>query len=737
MSTEAIFNLRVNTGNSIEDINEFDKSVDNLNKSVKDVDKTFEQVYGDLKPLTTRLGEAEDRMYELALAGKQTSKEYQELLKTVANYRRVQLDTDAVVDASAERFSTKVVKAIEVTGASFTGLQSAIALTGVENEDLVKTMIKLQAVQGVVNSVNVVANAINENATLKLKARILLEKTKNFILTGSIATTTAMAGAEAGLTGATIGTTTAMKALRVALIATGIGALIVLVGTLIANFDKVTAVVQKLSGYVIKAYDYFDNLGTSIKFLVGIFFPFIGVVYGAIKALEYFNVIDTKTERDMSARHVANMKRIDTELAKREKQREQREKQFNAEQKGLEREIALLEAQGKSSDALVEKKIKNSIAYQKALLDELKLNERILKATNALGVNDELIKETQDSIIQVTETIKDAENQLLINQANNSKKKVEAKKKENNEIILSDEELYKIQQANLKRQNDAELKAIQESEKNQIQATNDLLNALEIIQEENRQRLLTDQQREIEAVNEKYFALEELAKGNAEQLREIEIAKANEINDINLKAQQEQLDANKRFTDEQKKIDAEKTASIIANIEKVLQIAQGALNTFGAFNNLQNVQDNERLKQVRGNTAEEEKIKRQMFEREKKLKLAQVAIDTALAVVKSVSASPTTFGLPFSAFALATGIANAAAIKATTFDGNSGIPSSSGAPTTGASASSFTQQSNNTNETNLTTPNLPTPTTTKVVVLESDITKIQNRVRVQETTSTY
>ena len=56
------------------------------------------------------------------------------------------------------------------------------------------------------------------------------------------------------------------------------------------------------------------------------------------------------------------------------------------------------------------------------------------------------------------------------------------------------------------------------------------------------------------------------------------------------------------------------------------------------------------------------------------------------------------------------------------------VPASSNVPTTGASASSFTQQSNNTNETNLTGVNVPTENTTKVVVLESDITKIQNHI---------
>jgi hypothetical protein len=50
------------------------------------------------------------------------------------------------------------------------------------------------------------------------------------------------------------------------------------------------------------------------------------------------------------------------------------------------------------------------------------------------------------------------------------------------------------------------------------------LNQLEIIAEENRQRLFSEQENEIQAVNDKYFTLEEQAKGNAEQLAIIETA---------------------------------------------------------------------------------------------------------------------------------------------------------------------------------------------------------------------
>jgi hypothetical protein len=750
MSTEAIFNLRVNTGNSIEDINDFDKSVDNLNKSIQETQTTLESGKG-IDAFEKNLDDLDKKLKEGNLSIRQQSKlikEYQTIAlqageSSPIGQRAINSAaelTDRLGDLRAQTtaLSSDTVKldtalqGIETGAAVFQGLQSAIALTGVENEDLVKTMVKLQAVQGVVNAVNVVAKNLNKEAILGLQLRIGLEKAKNFILTGSIAGTASLSGAEKELGASTLFTAGAMKALRAALIATGIGIIIVLLGALINNFDKVTATVQKLSGYVLKAYDYFDNLGVAVKVLIGIFFPFIGVVYGAIKALEYFNIIDTKVERDQSARHEANIRRIDKELAKREKQREIREKQFNAEQKGLEREIALLEAQGKSSDALTEKKIKNSIAYQKEQLNELKLNERILQATNALGANDELIKETQNAIIEITESIKDSENQLKVNSAQNARERAEEAKKLAKKVI----DTSNLATSLVIKNSNKELQVLIDNQNKKLVATTDfqdkqfeLLELYEAVVKSSYEIELEDFEK---AQESKQMQLQNALAGGLITYKEYN----NALEKLEEKTQKGITDIKKKEAEEQKKIDAEKFQEQIKNIEKVLEVAQGVQNTFTAFNSLLNAQDNERLKQVRGNTAEEEKIKRRMFEREKKMRLGQVAIDTASAVVKSVAASPETFGLPFSAFALATGIANAQAIKATTFDGGQ-TPSSGGTPSTGASASSFTQQSNQTTETNLTGLNLPTQNTTKVVVLESDITKIQNRVRVQESTSTY
>ena len=82
MAVKKTINIDINN-NAEETAKDFDtlnKSINQTTKSTKNLDATFEEVYGDLQPLTSRMGEAEDRLYELSLAGDTTSKEFQELL---------------------------------------------------------------------------------------------------------------------------------------------------------------------------------------------------------------------------------------------------------------------------------------------------------------------------------------------------------------------------------------------------------------------------------------------------------------------------------------------------------------------------------------------------------------------------------------------------------------------------------------------------------------------------------
>jgi hypothetical protein len=134
--------------------------MENLSKATNDVNKSFEEVYGDLQPLTTRMGEAEDRLYELANAGKTATQEYKDLLETVGNYRKVQIQTDMAVDAAAGNFTNKLGGALGGVTAGFSLAQGAMGAFGVESEDLERQLLKVQSAMAIADGVRGFREAI-------------------------------------------------------------------------------------------------------------------------------------------------------------------------------------------------------------------------------------------------------------------------------------------------------------------------------------------------------------------------------------------------------------------------------------------------------------------------------------------------------------------------------------------------------------------------------------------------
>jgi hypothetical protein len=419
------------------------------------------EVKDNSKSLKAQYKEAVLEVQKLADAFGATSIEVQNASKKAAELKdQIEDVNDAIQAQKGEGAFIALGKSLSSVASGFSAVEGAMGLVGAESEDVQKAMLRVQSAMALAQGLEGLEDAGRAFKQLGavVKSTTVYTTLYNFVMGVSnketatnVALTEADTTAKVGLTGATGGlatvtggATTAMKLFRVALIATGIGAIVVLVGLLIANFDKVTKVVTTLSGYVIKAYDYFDNLGTAIKVLIGIFFPFIGVVYGAIKALEYFNVIDTKNEREMSARHEANMKRVDKELTKREEQRKARKKAYDEETGNIDRQIKLLEAQGKSTEALEKLQLKRSLTNQRELIKEARLNLQILRATNIGGVNDEMIEETLKAIAEMKQAILNTENDIQVARIESGKKAVDTAKKTN-------EELYTIDDSELKR----------------------------------------------------------------------------------------------------------------------------------------------------------------------------------------------------------------------------------------------------------------------------------------------
>lgn len=158
------------------------QSMENLAKATHDVSASFEEVYGDLQPLTTRMGEAEDRLYELANAGQTTTQEYKDLLKTVGDYRKVQIKTDMAVDAAATTLGQKLGGALNGVTAGFSAAQGIMGTFGVESEQVESALLKVQSAMAIQQGIEGIRESISSFKALgdMIKATSAFQK----VLTG-------------------------------------------------------------------------------------------------------------------------------------------------------------------------------------------------------------------------------------------------------------------------------------------------------------------------------------------------------------------------------------------------------------------------------------------------------------------------------------------------------------------------------------------------------------------------
>ena len=211
MAITKTIEIDVNTLQAVGGLDNLDKALKKVDNSVKSVDASFEEVYGDLKPLTARMGEAEDRLYELALAGQSASQEYKDLLASVGNYRRVQMQTDMVVDAAATTFDTKLGGALQGATSAFAGVQGAMALTGGQSEELEKAILKVQGAMALSEGVRGIREGMVSFRALGVSAKV------------------------------------ALAGIRTGIAATGIGLLVLALGAVVAYWDDIKGAVSGVS----------------------------------------------------------------------------------------------------------------------------------------------------------------------------------------------------------------------------------------------------------------------------------------------------------------------------------------------------------------------------------------------------------------------------------------------------------------------------------------------------------
>jgi hypothetical protein len=545
MATTKTINLDINTNaeqaaNQIDDLNNSLKNSKKAYDAVLTSGDSYEKQLADINnivktvPLNVRDMNKQIQAYQsIALSAGRETPVGQKALKAASDlkdkYIDIQNETKRLADDHKNLRGAMEIGSTVVAG--FGAVQGAIALTGVESEKLRETMTKLMAAQTVLNGLQQIGTALEKESA----AMLLLKSAR----------TKAVTAATAGYAAVTGTTTGALKAFRIALISTGIGAIIVGIGLLVANFDKVK---NALGGVT----DKFKSAGAGVKLLMIPLLPLIVAIDLVKKGLQALGIIESEEDKAKEERHQAEMKRIEAE-------NEARKEAFEARQKQFDREIAMLEAEGKSSFELRQQKIADSIAIQK---QSSKAMESVIKQFETygkvVGQNTEVLKELKEELKEVNEDIKDQENQLEVNVKKNNREKAKS---------------YKAYTDKRKKLAEERKKADQEALDAEIDAEMELFKKLDAVRLENKARLNTEEENELLEVANKYDVLESMAYDNAEALNEIEIARLNAENDIKLKYANEAYEAQKAI-DDKAAADKITVAKTVADTEKKIQEAK-------------------------------------------------------------------------------------------------------------------------------------------------------------------
>lgn len=569
----------INFDKATKSMNDLSDATEEVARSM-DKNATFAQRYGEeLQPLTTRIGEAEDRLYELALAGDKTSQEYQDLLETVARYRQVQIQTDQVVDGASQTMAQKLGGSIGGVTAGFELAQGAAGAFGVESEKLQETLLKVQSAAAIAQGFQGVKEAIPSFKALGQSAK------------------------------------TALQGIKSGVAATGIGLLLVAVGTLVAYWDEIKEAVGGVS-------DEQDRLNQQAEKNVATQQAKLDSLNSQDNVLK----LQGKSEREIAE---LKIKQIDAVLiesqAKLEQQRNTKKAEIEATKRnfdilklvtkvGVETSVVAFRALAAPIDLVLEtaNAVADALGFDK--ITTTNLNKEISKLTETASTSlakfifdpNEIAKESNATIKETKNSIEKLENeraglQLSIKAIDN--KALEDKKKNADEAAKAEEEAKK-----------KELEIINQANQNRIAAENELNQRLEDVAEQNYLNSLSERDREIRLIQDKYFELETLAQGNADALKDIEIAKLNEINDVNLKYQEIEYKAR----EEKKKADQEAAQKELDDAKAVAE-QKAAIQQQGLDTALQGVQ-----------------LLKGLFEKSKGVQKASVIAESAIGIAKMV-----------------------------------------------------------------------------------------------------
>ena len=641
---------------------------------------------------------------------------------------------------------------------------------GTENEELLATITKLQAAQGVLNSIEILKQQVQKNS-------IKITQAQNFITQAFTKTT------QDG--------TKALKGWKVALAATGIGAIIIGITLLVQNWDKLKRAIGLTTEAQVKSNEaskkavesIADELSASDK------------LSKVLKDEKVSREDKVKAVKELQAEYPSLLSNVDAENDSLEDINKALD---------LNTKLTRLNAKAKAVAEL------RSEAYKTQLEAEIDAqtgaNEGIINSLQAWGLN----TDAKELAVQKSKSVQnEQQNEInLLDEIDKSIKKETESLKEQGAVVEDINKKKQDQDTKAKAYHDAQLKRQQDELKAQQDAVAFRESILDLIAQTEEAHLTSAKQRELNAVNEKYFELitraEEFGQNTAilkeaqeQQLLDIEnkfkgekfaqdkaleekrraLVQETEKLKIDLMIEgyakeQEQLvldyEAKRLLVAENELLSAQEKVLILSDLKEQEEAALDAIkvkwrekeladdkkaaadkkqirddNFQHVQNGLQSLSDlnslvtDIQLANAKGNAQKEEAIQRKSFERNKKIQIAMATINTIQGVINALTAQsviPEPFGTILKAGnAVAVGIAgaaNIAKIARSTYQGGGAsspsIPSPSGSGA-GASASAFSVADTSSQQTNLNADGSQADSGTPIPKVYVSVTEIKEK----------
>lgn len=175
-----------------------------------EAEKNTQSLKGKLKELKQQLSQLEEGSAEFNAVAKEAGKLEDKIGDINKRVRALASDT--------KRLDAFVGAAQGIAG-GFAAAQGAIALFGAENEDLNKTLLKVQSSVALLNGVQQIANTLNKDSAFMVKLSSAAQEVYTWVVTGS---------------------TAAVRLFKLALVSLGIGAVMIAIDLLVASWEDLT-----------------------------------------------------------------------------------------------------------------------------------------------------------------------------------------------------------------------------------------------------------------------------------------------------------------------------------------------------------------------------------------------------------------------------------------------------------------------------------------------------------------